>query len=428
MLRFSQQLVDRAAAWVERAQALVEPGAGIVSHDAPLAWRQLARDHLQQGRLAAAVRAGDADALPAADHQADRAQGRSGEREFDIGQLGDAALGGGGDLRRVQAHGAVFAQALRSLAHALVQLPAHVLMLLAQAAVAVFAALLLPSQQDPGLVGGLALAGSLRLAALLAFVLLAHGALLALQCLARVVDVAQGIGLFGGARLGIEINIAAVAAQALRRELDDALHLAQQGAVVADHDQAAPPSAQLGRQGLAARAVEVVGGLVEDQEVRVGEHGAQQRHAHRFAAAQPAGGRGGAKVAKAGLLEGVAQARGQVPAFADQREVAFCDAAGVDARQGVEHVLHTGQRGHRAFARLVDLLREVVHPALADAAAGGRRQYAGQQLCQHALADAVAADQAGVARIKLFSEPGQQGETVGKNERCAVERQVRVRH
>ena len=68
-----QELLDRAAARVERAEALVEPGAGRVAHDAAIQWRQLARDHFQQSRLAAAVRPGDADALPAGDDQAERA-------------------------------------------------------------------------------------------------------------------------------------------------------------------------------------------------------------------------------------------------------------------------------------------------------------------------------------------------------------------
>ncbi len=62
--------------------------------------------------------------------------------------------------------------------------------------------------------------------------------------------------------------------------------LAQEGAVVADHQDAAGESRQLLFQPLDGRQVEMVGRLVQQQQVRPGEQGARQRGAPTFAARQ----------------------------------------------------------------------------------------------------------------------------------------------
>ncbi len=172
----------------------------------------------------------------------------------------------------------------------------------------------------------------------------------------------------------------------------------------------------------------MVGGFVKDEEVGAGEHGAQQRHAHGFAAAELLGGCCGVEVPEAGLFERVLQACGQVPLVGDQIEIQWVDAAGIDARECIEDGFDAGERGDRFARESVDLLREIEHGAGADAAAGSRLQLSGQQAREHALADAVAADQASVLGVELLSEAGQQRRAVGKIEGCAVERQEWVRH
>jgi len=188
------------------------------------------------------------------------------------------------------------------------------------------------------------------------------------------------------------------------------------------------PLAELPCQRLARRGVEMIRWLVEDQEVGLRQQSAQQRHPHGFAAAESLCRRRGVKAAEAGLLECVLEACGKVPIVADQVEVGGVDAAGIDALQGVKDRLEAGERRDRFAGEAVDLLRQVEHGAGTNAAARGRQQLAGQQAREHALAGAVAANQAGVSGIELLREACEQRRAVGKIERCAVERQEWVRH
>ncbi|MEY9472681.1 hypothetical protein ABH992_005080 [Bradyrhizobium yuanmingense] len=57
-----------------------------------------------------------------------------------------------------------------------------------------------------------------------------------------------------------------------RRQLDDRIHGVEQCPVVADDNRAAAPGSQQIGDGLASVLVEIVGGLVQQQEVRRSEH------------------------------------------------------------------------------------------------------------------------------------------------------------
>ncbi len=79
---------------------------------------------------------------------------------------------------------------------------------------------------------------------------------------------------------GIERQRAVMQVQDMRR------HGVEDVAVVADEQQPARPAPEEGLQPEAGLEVEVVGGLVEQEQVRLGEQGPGQRHAHAPAAGE----------------------------------------------------------------------------------------------------------------------------------------------
>jgi len=75
-----------------------------------------------------------------------------------------------------------------------------------------------------------------------------------------------GLGL--GVTLGhVEIIVATVTLQPLRRQLDHSIHQAQQGAIVTDDHESAPPIGQSGLKRLARFAVQVVRRLIKYEQV-----------------------------------------------------------------------------------------------------------------------------------------------------------------
>uniref|UniRef100_UPI001952F8C6 hypothetical protein n=1 Tax=Streptococcus pneumoniae TaxID=1313 RepID=UPI001952F8C6 len=80
-------------------------------------------------------------------------------------------------------------------------------------AVAGLGALLLPAEQDRGLVGLLRIAVATRLALLLPFVLFARAALLLAVLGARMIELGGGSSALGGARIGIVLPRSAVTMQ-----------------------------------------------------------------------------------------------------------------------------------------------------------------------------------------------------------------------
>src|SRR3546814_1767408 len=77
---------------------------------------------------------------------------------------------------------------------------------------------------------------------------------------------------------------AAIARRAEAGQLDDRVHFLEQFAVVADDDRAAAPASEEALHRPTPLAVEIVGGLVEEQEVGRGEHRAGERGAGALAA------------------------------------------------------------------------------------------------------------------------------------------------
>src|SRR6185437_8717868 len=70
-----------------------------------------------------------------------------------------------------------------------------------------------------------------------------------------------------GLALAIAAPVAAIALRAERRQLDDGVHRVEQLAIVADDDRAAAPTRQQINHRPPSLAIEVVGRLVEQEEV-----------------------------------------------------------------------------------------------------------------------------------------------------------------
>lgn len=146
--------------------------------------------------------------------------------------------------------------------------------------------------------------------------------------------------------------------------------------------------------------VEMIARLVEDQPVRAAGPRTGQRHLHRLASTESRGGLRGIKVGRQlHCLPLLLQAFAQVPAVADAGEVGCIDAACFDACQCRQFGAYAGQFADRATWWIAgcgqqEYLATAVHVALVG------RQLTGEQAREHALADAVGADQTGGHRLE----------------------------
>jgi len=130
------------------------------------------------------------------------------------------------------------------------------------------------------------------------------------------VEVVSGAGAGGFARFGKGRPRTAEYADADRRQFDDTVDTLQQRAVMAGDENAALPAFEQPRHGLPAIGVEIVGGLVQQQQVRRLDQEARQRQARSLAAAQ----RGDRAMQRQRRQSGFGQCR-QHPGF--QRPVRF---------------------------------------------------------------------------------------------------------
>src|SRR6267142_5482544 len=88
--------------------------------------------------------------------------------------------------------------------------------------------------------------------------------------------------------LAVELEVAAVLLEPERPHLDDPVHAGEQPAIVADDDQPLAPRADQLVDGGARAAIELVRGLVEQQELWLVEQQPGQAHARALAVAQAA--------------------------------------------------------------------------------------------------------------------------------------------
>ena len=144
--------------------------------------------------------------------------------------------------------------------------------------------------------------------------------------------------------LAVVAPVAAVPGGAERGQLDDRVHGVEQLAVVADDDRAGAPAGEQVDHRLPAVAVEVVGRLVEQQEVGLGEDQGGERGPRPLAAGQRRERRVGRRV-QPEAAEGGGDAAPQRPVGVGQ----FVGGrlAGFGAAQHGERVGHAEQVGDR---------------------------------------------------------------------------------
>ena len=373
------EVVAHAAGLVERLAVLVEPGdlePGAEPHPAPVRL-ELAQQQPDQGGLAGTVGADDADPVAAQDAGGEVAdEGAAAEtvaQAFGLDDELSAALGCG----QFHAHAALpLAPPTPFLAHGL-QCPHAPLVARAPR---------LDALPDPGL--------------------------LARQVLVEL-GVGAGLGFqFVGLAPQVVGVVSRVAAQAATVEFDDARGEAvDEAAVVGDEQQGAGPVEQEVLQPFDGGDVEVVGGFVEQQQVRLAGQGAAQQHAP----AQPAGeglDAGPAIQAETGqhLIHPLAQCPAArrldagLGAFQCLQQACVVGPLGQPARQFVmlgEEAAGLAQAlGNDVIDRALDALRHLLRqpgraqPLAADDLAVVRFVLAGDQAQQRRLAGAVAADQA----------------------------------
>ena len=276
------------ACGIEDRDALVEHDGGDRPRHRAGGWLRRAAGELQEGRLAGAVRPGERHPLGPGHDEIDGAEDRIAAA---IGEA-DASEGEhrppGRQAGRWQAHREL-ADALHrrfGLRQRLGRRGALPVGERAGAARRALAALLLRIEQHLRLVALGAAAHALRVAARLALARRLDAPLDRGDIALGDVEVAFGRGALFPLARGVEVIAAAIEARAEARELDDAVHRAQQRAVVADHDGALLPAGEHTGDGGAAVGIEIVGRLVEQDQVRLGDDEGGERGAGALSAGE----------------------------------------------------------------------------------------------------------------------------------------------
>jgi hypothetical protein len=216
------------------------------------------------------------------------------------------------------------------------------------------------------------------------------------RCVALRAGVLQG--RLGGRRIAVPLGtvqrvVAAEQGQPARAQFGNAVHAAQQLPIVAHHHHGALGGLQPAQQPGAGLRVEVVAGLVEDDAVSVGRHGAGQGHAHSLTAAQAGHRVGGLQAGEARFGQDLRHAGAQVPMAIGQDQVVRRCQPGGEPLHRFEHRAEAHRLADTAPVLGQQRRGDEVNAAAAPYRAG-RRHAAGQHLREHALAHAVAADDA----------------------------------
>ncbi len=175
---------------------------------------------------------------------------------------------------------------------------------------------------------------------------------------------------------------------------------------MADHQQAAAPRQQLIHQTLALRTIQVIAGLVQNQNIRLVHKRSGERHAHRFAAAQLRGRCMRIASTQALPFQFGGKLRMRTPALADTFKIGGRNTASGNAVQGIQQRRDTGQLGNALPRRNAHPLRQVVHAPAAHAPPGTGEQLTGQQARKYALAHAIAPDQTSSALVDMDVQIG----------------------
>ncbi len=270
--------------------------------------------------------------------------------------------------------------------------------------------------EDLGQPGVLEVAGGVALPALGPFTGLLELPLLPLQLLLGATDGALRGLLPGPDGLLVGGEVAAEEVQPAPVQLGDPVRPVEQLAVVADQQQTAVEVVQRVVEPVPGVAVEVVGGLVEQQHVGAPQQLGGQAQRDDLAAAEGAQIPVEGEVAQAEAVEPVAGALLDVPVVADGGEVPFVDVTGLHRVDGPDHVGDAQDLGDGEPGGEREGLREVAEDAVDGHRPGGGAQFTGEEAEQGALAAAVGGDQAGAAGADGEGEVLDDGGVVGPGE------------
>ena len=227
--------------------------------------------------------------------------------------------------------------------------------------------------------------------------------------------------LLGREKLGVGGQVAAVHADSAPGQVSDLIHQPEQFAVMADdHDHPGPGRDRV-VQALTRVQVEVVGGLVQQHDVRPPQEQRGQRDQDGLTAGQPFHPVIEAGPAEAGPPETQPVQPGagallDVPVVPDCREGRLPRLTRLDGVQGVPGGGDAEQVRHGATSPEGDGLRQVAHLTAGADQAGARTQFPGDQPEQGRLTRAVDPDQPGAARTEGDGQAGQHGRPVGPAE------------
>jgi len=201
-----------------------------------------------------------------------------------------------------------------------------------------------------------------------------------------------------------------------RVQFSDTLHPVQQRPVVADQQQDPGPLLQDRVQAVPGVDVEVVGGLVEQQDVGATQQVGGQPKGDDLAAAESVQSAVEGEFTEPDPVQLGAAALLDVPVVADRGEVFLTSITGFDGVQSgdgsgdAEHLRGGQGTGQR------QVLRQIAEGAGNGDGTGGGREFAGDQPKQGGLADAVGRDQAGVPGADGKGKVLEDGGAVGPGE------------
>ena len=191
---------------------------------------------------------------------------------------------------------------------------------------------------------------------------------------------------------GVEVIATAKGRRAEGRDLHDPVHRAQQASVMADHHSPALPAFQHPGHDPAPFPIQMVGGFVQHQQIRLVHQQGGQPQPRLLAAAQRSGGSGWIKVGQTDLGKRRRNARFQRPVGLRQivGRAISCQHPPDDRQAGG----HAQCIGDAVVPRRADGLLQKADPAGAHDRPLARLGQAGDQAQQRGFAHAIAADDA----------------------------------
>lgn len=249
-----------------------------------------------------------------------------------------------------------------------------------------------------------------------AFPGLLHLALLEFELQLRVAHLVNRSTLRIGDRVLVGGEIAAVELDIAVAQFGDAVHAVEQRTVVADQQQGAWVAVQLVVEPLPRSGIQIVGGLVEQQNIGTPEQLRGQPEGDDLSAGQ------GAEHPVEGDVEAEPrQLRGtaflDVPVIADGGEHRLGGVAVRQRRQGRQYGCHAEYFGDSQVGCERQRLRQVAERAVDGDAAAGRLQLSGDEFEKRALTRAIGGDKSGMTGTHGERQVREQLGVVGPGER-----------